>query len=74
MSISDMWNEEELAADPYGDGQAWHQHQLELRRQYEEQMMYEELNPVPAANHEEEMLDHRRERTAAVNSAGKRYY
>jgi hypothetical protein len=73
MSISDMRNDEELAADPYEDGRAWHQHQLELRRQYEEQMMYEELNPVPAANREEEMLD-RRERAAAVNSAGKRYY
>jgi hypothetical protein len=54
MSISHMWNDEELAADPYGDGQAWYQHQLELRGQYEEQMMYEELNPVPAANREEE--------------------
>jgi hypothetical protein len=72
MSIN-MWNDEEPATDPYGDGQAWHQHQLELRRQYEEQMMYEELNSVPAANCEEEMLD-RRERTADINSVGKHHY
>ena len=35
--------------------------------------MYEELNPVPAANREEEMLD-RRERVADINSVAKHYY
>jgi hypothetical protein len=63
----------DFEGDHDDDWQSWRQRQLELEEQYEEQMMYEKLNPVPAANCEEEMLD-RRERAADINSVGRSYY
>ena len=63
----------DFEGDHDDDWQSWRQRQLELEEQYEEQMMYEELNPMPAANREEEMLD-RRERAADINSVGRSYY
>jgi hypothetical protein len=61
-----MWNEYELETEPYGDGQAWYQRELELRR------LYEEMNPVPRSLREEERLD-RRERVRDINSVGRSY-